>query len=349
MRTLASLLAASALVASISPVFAQDNTATNNPEKVDAAAASAPEKPWTVVIDNYFTTDSTHETVSNHEIDVTVEAKTGDWTVGAEGWAGFTGDFTDDDDSFELENPTMLLYGESDSFGRIELFDADDALYSACVLPTPETTHFDAEDVMTFNTCSGYSGGQAITYTTPTLGDGFKIKGSLMGDLTNAIDSGSVDSSASVALVYEHNAGDDLAFSASLGLDRALSVKDGLPAGDDLPTMLQAGAAVEFDGWRIGTSGQYEIDSLAGGDSWAVGVGISKEVTEQLHLGAEVAVNHYVDGGADMKETNLGLLAEYAIVPDQVSVDASFNILHRTGGGVDETIKTFGAGVSFSF
>src|SRR5262249_37259726 len=149
--------------------------------------------------------------------------------------------------------PTLDLYASSETYGAFHIGNPDNALDDACVGASEGSTrwgigdHFGNEDLMTFSTCGAYSGGTAALYASPDLG-GFSFEVSAMNDLEGVIDIGAVDSSVSaIALLSHEEAG--MTFSASLGVDAALSVKGGLPMGQPLPVTVQGGASVAWDGW----------------------------------------------------------------------------------------------------
>ncbi len=321
-------LAAVVAVVCVSPVWAEDA-----------------DKPMTVTIDNYANFDNSGGLVTDHELDFVLEGKAGDWTVGAEAWVGIERDWVASTTTFEI--PTLELSATSDKFGGIYFWDTDPALEAACITPTPGSTHFGTEDLMTIGTCTSYEG-QAIRYVTPDFFDGFGLQVSAMKDVENLTDVGDVDSAVSAALTYTHTA-NDVTFSADLGVDAALSVNGGLPAGTPLPVTVQGGTSVEWDGWTVAAAGQYEFASLAGGNSWGVGAGVSRAVTETLTLGTEVAYDHYEDTGVKLQELSLGATGEYQFI-DNASIDGAFNVVHRTGDdGTDEVAAQIGTGISVSF
>ena len=285
--------------------------------------------------------------VSYHSTEFVLEGTAGDWTIGTTGWVGLTGDWESGVLSLD-DRPTVEFYAGSEAFGRVALFDTDNALYDSCITPTGGTNDFGTEDLMTLGTCAGYSGAQAVTYTSPSFGDGFTLKVSAMADLTGTIETGAVDSSLTGALGFERTVS-GVDYSANIAVDAATSVKDGLPIGQALPVTVQAGSQISLDGWTFGAAAQYEANSLAGGNSWGVGAGVAKAVTEQLTLGGELAVDGYEDGGAAMREVSLGATAEYYLVPDTLSIEGSINALQRTGGGIDETVAQIGTGIVFSY
>lgn len=295
---------------------------------------------------NYATVDSSGAATSSHEGEIVLEGTTGDWQLGATLWAGVTTDWQAGE--LTVETPTLELYAQSEASGRLAVFDTYDAFYDKCVTPTEGTTNFTTEALMSFGTCAGYNGVQAITFTTPEFGDGFALAFSAMADIKGIVESGEVDSSLSSALTFDRQVG-ELQYSASLAVDMATGVKDGLPSGQELPITVQAGGTVRWDDWSFGTAAQYEFASIDGGDSWGLGTGISRAVTEQLTLGAELAVDRYQDSGTSMDEVSLGATAEYAIISDTLTIDGSLNVLRRTGGGTDETVTQIGTGLIFSF
>lgn len=310
------------------------------------AWAAGEASPFSGSIDNYATYDDTGLFETNHELTLTLEGKAGEWTLGAKAWFGVVGDFPPA--AFTIETPTLLLYARSDAFGEIGVWDATTALGNACVTPPGGSTHFGTEELLTFGTCAGY-GGQAITYITPSFFDGFGLQVSVMKDVIGATAAGEVDSAVSAALTYSTTTATDVTYSASLGIDVATSVNGGVPAGTSLPVTLQGGASVAWDGWTVGGAAQYEHASLSGGNSLGLGAGISRAVTEQLTLGAEVAFDAYQDAGVAFQELSLGSTAEFKLL-DNVSVDSAINIVHRTGDdGTDVMAWVVGTGFAVGF
>ncbi|MBN9305581.1 MULTISPECIES: hypothetical protein [unclassified Devosia] len=313
-----------------------------------SARAEEAAKPLTVVIDNYATYDDAGALVSNHELDFTLEGTAGAWTLGAEAWFGVMAEYATS--TLTLEIPTLLLYAKSDAFGEIDAWDASNALGNACVTPPGGSTHFGSEDLMAFGTCAGYSG-QALTYITPDFFDGFGLQVSVMKDLEGQTAAGEVDSSVSAALTYTRTTETDVTYSASLGVDAATSLNGGVPAGTALPVTVQGGGSVGWDGWTVGGAAQYEFASLSGGNSWGLGLGVSKDVTEQLTLGAELAIDGYEDAAAAViyREFSLGTTAEYKIL-DNASIDAGLNAIRVIGDDGSDTISwQIGTGLSISF
>ena len=170
-----------------------------------------------------------------------------------------------------------------------------------------------------------------------------------MADARGVIESGEVDSAVSAAVSFERAVG-DATLSASLGVDHATSIKDGLPPGNNLPTTVQAGAAVEWQGWRFGAAGQVDVISFDGTPVWGAGVGLGKTVGEKLALTAELGTSHYEDTGDPITEVSLGTTAELTLIEDTLTVDAGANFLRRTSpGGVDDTVFQVETGVEVSF
>ncbi len=201
---------------------------------------------------------------------------------------------------------------------------------------------------MSIGTCTSYEG-QVVNYITPDFFDGFGLQVSAMKDLEGQTAAGDVDSALSAALTYSRTADNDVTYSASLGVDAALSVNGGVPAGTPLPVTVQGGASVGWEGWTLAAAGQYELASLAGGNSWGTGIGVSKDVTDQLTVGTELALDHYEDTGVGFRELSLGTTAEFKLT-DNASIDGAFNVLHRTGDdGTDEVSASVGTGLSVSF
>jgi len=310
-----------------------------------SAGAEEATRPITVTIDNYATIDGSGALLSTHEIDVELEGKLAEWTIGVEGWGGFEFDY--DLNEATVETPGFLAYISSDAFGEVQVWDASGALDNACITPTGGSSHFGTDDLLSFGTCGGY-GGQTILYISPDL-DGFGVQVSAMRDIAGTSDVGSVDGAVSAALTYEHATDAGIEVSASLAADFATSVNGGLAPDQNLPVMLQAGVNIGWDGWIAGAAAQYELNTLAGGNSWGAGIGLGKAVTEQLVVAAELSADGYEDSGVDYDEVSLGATAEYRIV-DEVFVDAAFNVVHRTGSdGTDEVSTQFGSGISWAF
>lgn len=308
-------------------------------------AEEAAPKPITITIDNYLTYDSSDTLVSTHELDVVLEGTVGDWTIGAEGWGDFSVDYALDE--VTVDTPEFLFYASSDAFGEVQFWDASGALDNACIMPADGSTHFGTEDLLSFGTCSGY-GGQAILYISPTF-NGLGVQLSAMHDIAGLSDVGDVDSSVSAALTYNSTTDAGVELSASLGVDLATSVNGGLAPGADLPATVQAGVNIGWDGWLLGAAAQYEVASLSGGDSWGLGLGLGKAVTDQLVLSTEVAADGYEDGGVHYKELGFGATAEYQIF-EGTYLDAAINVVHLTGDdGTDEVSTQFGTGLSISF
>jgi hypothetical protein len=310
-----------------------------------SATAEEATKPVTITIDNYATIDGDGALLSTHEIDVVLEGKVGAWTVGVEGWGGFEIGY--DLEEVTVETPGFLAYLSSDAFGEVQVWDASGALDNACITPTGGSQHFGTDDLLSFGTCGGY-GGQTVLYISPDL-DGFGVQLSAMRDIVGTSDVGSVDGAVSAALTYAHTTDGGIDISASLAADFATSVNGGLAPDQQLPVTVQAGVNIGWDGWIAGGAAQYELNSLAGGNSWGVGVGLGKAVTEQLVLAAEVSADGYEDAGVSYEELSFGATAEYRIV-DEVYVDAAFNVVHLTGDdGTDEVSTQFGTGLSWAF
>lgn len=301
-------------------------------------------KPVSITIDNYAALDLDGVLVSGHEIEVVIEGSVEDWTLGAKIEAGLAVDY--DAETVKFETPALMLYAKADAFGEVNLWDIDGALGNACVTPTAETAHFDTDDLLSFNTCGGYAG-QGILYISPDI-NGFGFQVSALADIEGLTEADEVDSAVSAALTYNSETDDGVTYAASLAVDMATSV-NGWASGADLPVSVQAGLNIGWEGWLLGAAAQYEFNSVTGGDSWGAGIGLGKEVTEQLTVNAGLGLNGYEDGGVAYREFGLGLTAEYAI-DDNLSVDGAVNFVHQTdstGGKAD--IAAFGVGISYAF
>jgi hypothetical protein len=275
-----------------------------------------------------------------------LEATRGEVTFSAELWLYLYGDLT----LAEMypDFPGLEFVVSAPNFGEVQWWDAGSALDEACVQPANGSANVGNEDLLAVGTCSGYTAGQSVIYSTPEVG-GFQFHVSGMADARGVIETGEVDSAVSAAVSFEHAMG-DATLSASLGVDHATSIKDGLPPGNNLPTTVQAGGAVEWQGWRFGAAGQVDIVSFDGTPVWAAGVGVEKEVGEKLKLTAELATDHYEDAGDPITEVSLGTTAELTLIEDTLTVDAGANFLRRTSpGGVQDMVFQVETGVEISF
>ena len=335
MRSTLTASVAILLLSAVTPAFAQDD------DEAEANPALS------VTIDNSVGFNSEFNTVfSEHEVDLTLEATRGDVTFSADVWFYLYGDLT----LMEMypDFPGLEFIVSAPNFGEVQWWDADTALGEACVTPADGSANVGNEDLMTFGTCSSYSAGQSIMYITPEMG-GFRFYISGMADARGVIDTGEVDSGVSAAVSFERAVG-DATLSASLGVDHATSIKDGLPPGNNLPTTVQAGAAVEWETWRFGAAGQVDVVSFDGTPIWAAGVGVTKTVGEKLALTAELATDHYEDTGDPITEVSLGTTAELTVIEDTLTIDAGANFLRRTSpGGVNDTVFQVETGVEISF
>jgi opacity protein-like surface antigen len=331
-------LASTSLVAL--PAFAADALISSP----TVAEPTAP-KPITITIDNYATFGDPEAIASAHEIDILVETTSGDWTYGLEAWFGIGRDYTGEVTSYGT--PEFTLFAGTEGFGRVDIFDITSAAGDKAVTPTAGTTHFGTEDILTFGTASGYTG-QGILYTSPSYA-GFSAAFSYATDIKGTLSTGDVSDVVSAALIYGGELPSGNAVNASLGIDAVTALKNGNPAGVTLPISVQAGVDVDVDGFVIGAAGQYQFHSLTGGESWAIGAGVSKEVIENVTLLAEVATNGFNDTGVAYRETGVGIGAEYAI-NEFASVDAAYNFVRRTGDdGSSVDASQIGVGVSFKF
>lgn len=335
MRSTLAASVALLLLSAAAPAFAQDD---------DEAAANPA---LSVTIDHSVGFNSEFSTVfSEHEVDFELNATRGNVTFSAELWLYLYGDLTLGE--MYPDFPGAEFGVSSSNFGEVQWWDAGSALDEACVMPADGSANVGNEDLMAVGTCSGYTAGRSIIYTTPEMG-GFKFYVSGMADARGVVDSGDVDSGVSAAVSYEGAVG-DATLSASLGVDHALSIKDGLPPGNNLPTTVQGGVAAEWETWRVGAAGQVDVVSFDGTPVWAAGVGVTKTVGEKLALTAELATDHYEDAGDPITEVSLGTTAELTLIPDTMTVDAGANLLRRTSpGGIDDTVFQVETGVEISF
>ncbi|MET3924357.1 porin [Devosia sp. 2618] len=337
-------LTALSLTLLMGAAFAQDLTPKAAEPKAEAQELPT-YKPITLTIDNYVVFDNKGNALSTHELDIVIEGQLGDWLLGVDAWGGLIHDY--DANSHTIEQPGIEFYGINDAVGEIHLWDADAALSNACIQPTGGTSHFGTEDYLTFGTCGGY-GGKTILYVTPEF-NGFGVQLSASRDLTDQTVNGEVDGSASAALTYAATTEGGIDIAASFGVDAALSVNGGLPSGQNLPVTVQAGVNVGWEDWIFGAAAQYEFASLNGGDGWGAGIGVSKLITDEFVVMAELSGDGYDLAGVSYRETSIGVNAEYQILPNTF-IDAAVSLIHRTGSdGTDEFGTVFGAGLSLVF
>lgn len=306
-----------------------------------AQDAGEPASPISGSFDNYVVFDPlTPGITTDHSVTVTVAAPvSGDLTIGGDLTLGVSTDLT-----VPSADPywDIVLRAESVVAGTFEALDAGTALGTACVTPAGGSSNFGTEP-LTFGTCTGYSDGQSLLYTSPAFG-GVTFYGSVMADPFNEIAAGEVDTSVSLALGYEEELGAGT-LTGSLGFDKALSLKGG---GGPLPTLIQAGANYEVEGWTLGGAGQLELDSLTGGNSWAAGIGVGKEIVENFTLTAELSTGAFEDAGTPTDEYGFGATAEYALIKDVLYIDAGVSVLHSIAGGVDTVTYSAGTGLYFT-
>jgi hypothetical protein len=318
--------AAAAAALFVVPAIAEDLAL---PATEEPAAASFAVDAWNVV---YSDATSAHGALASVSIPVSE-----DLNIGADLTLGISADLGVG--TVSLDQPLLVLRAESVVAGTFEVLDAGTALYTACVTPTARTSNFGTEDLIAFSTCTGYASGQSILYTSPAF-DGVTFYASAMGDLYGLVSAGDVSQSLSAAVGLEREI-DDATLTASVGVDKALSVKGGGP----LPTLVQAGANIAWETYAIGVAGQYEHDSVWGGHSWSLGAGGSVNVTEQLVLNGEVAVAGYEVAGVATSDYSAGVTAEYALIEDVLWVDASLNAVRTVSGGVGTTAYSAGLGM----
>jgi hypothetical protein len=314
--------------------FAQDDKTEANPS-------------LSVTVDNSVGFNSETETLfSEHEFDLVLEAARGDVSFSAEFWLYLYGDLTLAEMYPDFPGAEFIV--SAPGFGEVQFWDAGTALAEACVTPADGSANVGNEDLMAVGTCAGFSAGQSIVYISPEMG-GFKVYVSGMMDARGVIESGEVDSGVSAAVSFEHAVG-DATLSASLGVDHATSIKVGLPPGNNLPTTVQAGAALEWETWRFGAAGQVDVISFDGTPVWAAGIGVGKTFADQLTVTGELATDHYDDTGDPITEVSVGATAELTVIEDALTVDAGANVLRRTSpGGVDDTVFQVETGFEVSF
>lgn len=323
---LLSAVAAATLLLAV-PALAEDLALPEAEE--GAAGPSFTVEAWNVV---YSDATSSHGVFGSVAVPVN-----DDLTVGGDITLGITPDFGAG--TISIDQPLVVLRAESVLAGTFEVLDAGTALGTACVTPTGGTSNFSTEDLIAFGTCTGYASGQSILYTSPAF-DGVTVYLSAMGDLYGLVPVDDVTTSLSAAIGLEKEVG-DTTLTASLGIDKALAVKGGGP----LPTLVQGGVNVAWETFALGAAGQYELNSIAGGNSWSLGTGGSVNVTEALVLNGEVAVAGYEDSGVAATDYSLSVAAEYAIVADVLWVDAGVNAVRTVSGGTATTAYSAGVGM----
>jgi hypothetical protein len=321
----------------VSPALAADG---DEPEVEEVEESS----PLSITIDHSIGFNSEFDTLfTDHGVDFTFEGMVGSATVFADVWLGLYADHTTPEYSLDW----LAEFGVSgERFGSIQWWDAGSAFTEACLDVAEGSANVGTEDLLAFGTCGGYTDGQSILYGSPALGP-FTIYVSAMGDALGVIDIGEVDAAISAALYYEQTFG-DVTVAADAGVDHAVSLAGGVPPGTMLPTSVHGGIAAAWNGWRVATAGQYEANSLAGGDSWGAGVGVGKEF-EKLTLTAELAANGYEDAGVAIHEVSVGGTAEFTLIPDTLTVDAGANVMRRTGDMIDVTVFQVETGFEFSY
>jgi hypothetical protein len=350
MRSSRTFLASVALLAVLgAPAFAQqpDYGGADEQDTSEEEEAPAPGWPFSVTIDNSVGFNSEFDQLySEHGMDLYMEATRGNWTFSADLWLGLYGDLTNA--VMYLSDPTLELNLSNEKFGELQWWDAGSALSEACVQPAGGSANVGNEDIMAHGTCSGFTAGESIIYITPEMG-GFKVLVSGMSDVRGIVEVGEVDSAVSAALAYSKAMG-DVTFSASLGVDHALSVKGGLAPGENLPTTVQGGIAAEWATWRLAAAGQVDVVTIDGTPVWSAGIGVEKTVMEKLKLTAELATDHYEDAGDPIQEVSVGTTAELTLIPDTLTIDAGANVLKRTSpGGVDDLVYQVETGFEVSF
>lgn len=250
--------------------------------------------------------------------------------------------------SDEWDEPTWLVFAQTDRLGRIEAGVTGSALNGHCVQPPNVAHNFANEDFMTVGTCPGYDTRPLVKLASPQIG-GITVRVSYMPDALGTLEDEEAEESLAAAIAYENKTAGGLTWKAGLGLEHVFDTRVPEGAPDPAPAAYQAGLSITNDVWTLGLAGAMTDSDLPGEDEHALAFGAAYVLSKQWSASGELALGQYGEDGRRIDEAGLGLTVAWKAIPDRLTIDAALWTLRRTSPEAADDLVKFGLGVKTTF
>lgn len=248
-------------------------------------------------------------------------------------------------DTEEFLRNSYGIFIETESFGRLTYGDFDSAVGYRCIIAPGGTTNFLADELSSFGSCESFGFESTLLYTSPLFGRGYTIYASLSDPSDADLFEGDPSRTVALALAYGGDfLGNSLDYTVGLG-----RVTDffGIPDhGGSHATVLQAGAIYVVGDLSYSASGSAQFYEGTDTVQYGLAIGVDWQATDRLLVTGGASHARIADfataGFPSEHQTTYGLSAEYAIIPDRLSLDIGASRLSAISG--DKTL----IGVGFS-
>ncbi|WP_093014978.1 hypothetical protein [Roseivivax halotolerans] len=247
----------------------------------------------------------------------------------------------------EFFRDAYALFIESDAIGRLAYGDIDSAVGFSCITAPGGTTNFAADDLTNFGSCESFGFQSTLLYNTPDF-NGYTVYASLSNPPDEDLSAGDPSRTFSLALAYAGDvSGNSLEY--TIGFERVTDYFGTPDHGGAHATVVQAGATYGIGDLIYSASGSAQFYEGTDTTQFGLALGLDWQATDRLLIGGGVTRAQVADfSTADFStehQTTYGLSAEYAVIPDRLTLDIGASRLSAPSG--DDTL--IGAGFSVSF
>jgi len=248
----------------------------------------------------------------------------------------------------EFVRDAYALFVESSTLGRLAYGDIDSAVGYSCVTAPGGTTNFAADDLTNFGSCESFGFQSTLLYNTPEFGGGYTVYASLSNPSDDDLLAGDPSRTFGLALAYAGDVGGN-SLEYTIGVERVTDYFGTPDHGGAHATVVQAGAVYGVGDFSYSASGSAQFYEGTDTTQYGLALGLDWQATERLLLAGGVTHAQIADfstaGFPTENQTTYGISAEYAVIPDRLTLDIGASHLSAPSG--DDTLIGVGFSVSF--
>jgi hypothetical protein len=250
-------------------------------------------------------------------------------------------------ESSKFVRDAYALFVADPAFGRVAYGDIDSALGFVCLTSPGGTSNFAADDLANFGSCESFGFQSTLLYNTPEIG-GYTVYGSVSNPDDSEIGTGDPSKTFSLALAYTGDLNGH-EFVYTFGVERATEYKGASPHGGSHASVYQAGAAYTVGDIVYSASGSLQTFDDTDTQQYGIAAGLDWIATDRLLLSGGATYAQVADfkkpGFPTENQMTYGISAEYALIPDRLTIDAGVSRLEADSG--DQTLVGVGFGFVF--
>lgn len=250
-------------------------------------------------------------------------------------------------DTEEFVRESYEIFIGTESFGQLSYGDFESAVGYRCMTAPGGTTNFVADELRSFGSCESLGFQSTLLYSSPLFGRGYTVYASLSNPSDADLIEGDPSRIFGLALSYGGDFGGN-SLDYTIGFERATDFLGTPDHGGAHVTVLQAGAVYVVGDLTYSASGSAQIYEGTDATQYGLAIGIDWQATDRLLIAGGASHSRTADfttpGFPSEHQTTYGLAAEYAVIPNRLTLDIGASHLSAPSG--DQTLIGVGFSVS---